>query len=123
MDSVEQHLRSDVSTVLSTAKYSQETCSQARVRLHSKAITLDTSGLQGAFASDSLVFNIQVPSERLLKRRTLLERDVSTSRQRNPQKPSTACHTLPQHLSPKPLNITQPSMRLTCWLPIRSLHG
>ena len=38
---------------LSTAKYSQETCSQARVRLHSGAITLDT---QGAFASDSLVF-------------------------------------------------------------------
>ena len=47
MDSaVEQHLRSDVSTVLSTAKYSQETCSQARVRLHSKAITLDTSSFR-----------------------------------------------------------------------------
>ena len=47
MDSaVEQHLRSDVSTVLSTAQYSQETCSQARVRLHSKAITLDTSSFR-----------------------------------------------------------------------------
>ena len=56
MDSaVEQHLRSDVST---TVLFFQQPSIhrkhvRKRVRLHSKAITLDT---HGAFASDSLVF-------------------------------------------------------------------
>jgi len=91
-----EHLRSDVSTAV--LFFQQPSIHRKHVR---KLVFVCTAKL-------SPLTRVQVPSERLLKRRTLLERDVSTSRQ-----PPRLVTFLPHHTT----------FDATCWLPIRSLHG